>query len=638
MLNASALGKKSVRTPRAARSADPHRVGVTPAVLQNALRGLTDRNVARCRWKRVQRVVQIVEYASDAGKRMGVNGVHTCKSTMCPSCIRRWQRTRSEEIKQANDHWASKGLLTAFVTPTIRHNKGMDLGLMHALYRDAWGHMWSGRIGQQLAAELGGRPEGIRVFDWTFSVEHGWHAHMHVLLYLKRKHLNDLAPADVDAIDPASLIEPMDPAVASMKALESRLFERWTQSLKSSLDRFDRMTCRVLGVEPLNLCANLRLRRPGRGCGQHRDRPGKPRCSACYPDDGVLTECPHLRERAKRLFGSKKIPKGDSLEVAIRRVRDGLRSFVWSAVAPSPHFSTDTDGVARRVGLHAEWARSADDLGRYLVKMGLHTGKVAAELTCATDKLGRVGGDGLRHYSLWEVARIASDLRHPLCSAMRSAWSNLFWAKKGMQVAIFSDRKELGLGPDPFAVDGDVPERDPSETTRVMAQVEPDVWDANARLYRQGLIVTLETAYARGELETLPWLSPPPTWAHGIPCTTGPPETGPPKLNEWCFGWQSLEVEQSAERRGAAFFREALSDGESNERDQGLFKEELQYRLQQMGLIVSRQERAALKERLIASGTLVVGSDACRLLETRKQREARNGENETRADCEVETA
>lgn len=623
MLNASAPGKKSVRSPPAARSADPQRIGVTPAVIQHALRGLTDRNVARCRWKRVQPTVQIVEYASDTAKRMGVNGVHTCKSSMCAFCVRRIQRVRSDEIKRANDHWAEKRLPTAFVTPTSRHNRGMDLGMVHALYRDAWGHMWSGRAAAPLVAELGGKPEGCRTFDWTYSVEHGWHPHLHVILYMKAKSLVGLQYApDLDPFDPAELLQSVDPDVASMKALESRLFVRWTQSLKTSLDRMDRMTCRVLGLEPLNLTGNPFLRRPARGCGRRKARPGRPLCTACYPEDGEITECPHLRERAQRLFGCKKIPKGDSLELAIRRVRDSLRAFKWSAVEPSRHFCTNADGVARRVGLHAEWTRSADDLGRYLVKMGLHSGKMAAELACATDKLGRVGNDGLRHYSLWEVAHLASDLRHPQCSIFRSAWSQLFWAKKGMQVVIFSDRDKLGLGPDPLAGDGDVEERDPSETVRVMAQVMPDVWDANARLYKQGLIVTLETAYARGELETLPWLSPPSTWAHGIPSTTGPPETGPPKLNEWCFGWQSLEVEQQAERRGAAFFREALSDGDSKERDQGLFKEELQYRLQQMGLIVSSQERAELRAKLIASGQLT----------TREQRD--NERQQQARDCE----
>lgn len=635
MLNASAPGKKSVRTPRAARSADPQRIGVTPAVLQHALRGLTDRNVARCRWKRVQAKVQIVEYKSDAGKRMGVNGVHTCKSTMCPYCVRRWQRTRSGEIKQAIEFCEGEGQRVAFVTPTMRHNRGMDLGLVHALQRDAWGHMWSGRAGQELARELGGKPESIRGFDWTFSKEHRWHPHLHVLLFLKSDELA-LTPADVVAdpaeldMDPRELVRPagpeLAPDVAAMQALESRLFLRWTECLKASIDRFDRMTCRVLGVEPLNL-SGRGMKRVARGCGRHVDRPGKPRCSACYPDEGGATECPHLRERSQRLFGSKKIVKNDTLDLSIRRIRDALRKFVWSAVQPSPRFETDADGVSRRIGLHAEWARSADDLGRYLVKMGLHTGKIAGELACATEKLGRVGGDGLRHYALWEVARIASDLQQPDCSLFRSEWSHLFWAKKGMQVVIFSDRDELGLGPDPLAADGDVPEADPSETTRVMAQVEPDIWDANARLYRQGLIVTLETAYARGELETLPWLSPPPTWMHGLAATRAPPSTGPPKLNEWCFGWQSLEVEQAAERRGSTFYKQALSDEGPEERDQGLFKEELQYRLQQMGLIVSSRERDELRARLIAGGQLI----------TREQRDNER-QQQAGADCEAATA
>lgn len=637
MVNASAQGKKSVRSPRPAQ-AGPHRVGVTPALIQRALRGLTDRNLARCRCKRIAPTVQVVEYASDKAKRVGLLGVHTCKSSMCPSCVKRIQRVRSQEIAKVNDIHLAKGMLSAFVTPTTRHNRGMDLGLLHAVQRDAWGHMWSGRQGAPLAVELGGKPEGVRVFDWTYSVEHGWHPHLHVILYLQTTELMGLQPAPGFEF-PGSPSD--DPAVETMRALESRLFVRWCQSLRTSLDRMDRFCARVLGVEPINLTDNPFLRRPGRGCGQQKDRPGRPRCTACYPDDGILTECAHLRERAKRLFGSKKVPKGDPLDKSVRALRDQLCKFRWSALEPSPAFHTNAEGETRRIGLHAEWTRNADDLGSYLMKMGLHTGKMAAELACATDKLGRIGSDGLRHYSLWEVAHGASDLQHPHCSDFRAAWSQLFWAKKGMQVVLFSDRVALGLGPDPLLGDQEEAEedqeRDPSETIRVIGVVPPEVWDANARIHKQGFVATIETAYARGELESMPWLLPPPTWGHGIPSTTGPPETGPPKLNEWCHGWQSLEVEQAAEHRGRAFFSGALSGVEPKEPKERLFREELQERLQKMGVIVSRSEREAIRARLIVSGTLENEQHPGAFF-GRSHREHGNHGKETRADFTAATA
>jgi hypothetical protein len=468
--------------------------------------------------------VQLVEYAGKDGSRLSVQGVHTCKSPLCPFCSRKWQRTRSEEIKLAIDNWEGKQRKVLFATFTFKHHRGMKLALMHRLARDAFGHMWSGRDGQDFAEALGGKPESVRAHDRTWSFEHGWHPHIHALIFLRE----------------ASYTE---------AELEQQFFDRWVASLETSLGRFKRFAARVLSGE--------RCKHPES-------------CPCCFYGPLPLSvprerDCPSLVERARRVFGAKLLPRRESLRDAMVRIDRLLEAFTVSGITPE-RWKVNAKGEQVGLGVQVEWARSADRASTYLSKLGL-------ELT-NSDKLGHVGSDGIVRYGLWEVARLATRHKDPLRVPARRAWSELFRASFGTQTITFSSRDELGLAPDPYAEEGEPEEQDPSETSRLLGSIIDRDWDVLSKAQRHGLHVTLEAAWSAGVLGELPYVVAP-TWFQGMPSTHDPPERSPPRP-EW---WERNRADLAAEQRGRDLAARVASAMRSRNEDRSLFVEELRYKL-----------------------------------------------------------
>lgn len=174
------------------------------AHLANGLRGLMGRAQATCRLKRMQATVQLTEIhdRKTGDNRLSLSGTATCKSPLCPLCVPALMRVRTEEIKHAIDVWGAER--TWFATFTVRHNKRMHLMLLHRMLTLAFGNLFSGRAGQDLSRELGGptvrtrspflngedgppraqKPYSIRAHDRTWSERHGWHPHLHTLLFM----------------------------------------------------------------------------------------------------------------------------------------------------------------------------------------------------------------------------------------------------------------------------------------------------------------------------------------------------------------------------------------------------------------------------------------------------------------------
>lgn len=518
--------QEACSAPRATPRGGPEGTSFSPAGLARGLRGLMGRAQALCRLRRIQPTVQLVEYNTPESSRLVVQGVHTCKSPLCPLCAGKWQRTRSKEISQAIDFWGPKRVV--FVTLTMRHHRGMRLALMHRLLRDAFGHLWSGRLGQEAAEQCGGKPETVRGHDRTWSKRHGWHPHLHSLFFLQREGLSD-----------AELRELLD--------------QRWPESLGASLRRFRRLAKRILA---------------GAGCGRldcpvcmHAEDPGAIcQCNLCRSEAGLKhRECEHLRDRARRVFGAKLVPRHVPLVDAARQISQALKAFTEESIRPSLEH-----------GVQAERMRSKDKLPTYLSKLGL----LHLELT-SQSKLGKRGSDGELHYGVWEVARLATTHRHELRAAARSAWRDLFRSSFGTQTITFSDRKALGLGPDPYA-EGEPDEQAEEETSRCLFEIEGARWDALHKARNHGLLIELEQAHRNNTLETLPYVKDV-LEVHAQAVSRGPPERAPPA--EW---WVKLERETAAERRGAAVVGEAYRKATAPPVDQSLFQEELRHKLEEV--------------------------------------------------------
>lgn len=572
MLNGSAGGKVSVPESFDPGAASPAAVPDSSSPpsprfghIAALAGGLSDvwpasaRNQRTCRLRRISASVQILEYAAPGrAPRFGMSGTHTCKSRLCPFCAAKWQRVKAEEIGRALSNWNAAGPdRVCFATVTMRHHKGMSLALMHRLQRDAWGHLWSGRAGQDAALELGGKPETVRAHDGSWSDAFGWHPHLHCLVFLQR-----LGVSDVE--------------------LQTLLDERWPEALASSLRRMKRLVRRILagkrcrdkdcricaGLGPLQTTEQVREHDralAGRACPERGKGCGV--CDLTLDARRFPHECPTLRERATRVFGSKLIHRRRPLLDAVRDVSQLLKPFSEESIRPTLEH-----------GVRVERAAKPEAVSEYLVKLGLdYLSKVGLELAGA-GKLGRVVLHGMRpvvHYSLWEVAKLATVHGHPLRESARRAYRALFSATFGTQTVTFSSRERLGLGPDPYADGAEPPEEQSNETVRALCEIEAGLWDSLRLRRKHSLLVELAVAHERGVLASVPYVrSLAPT--HGDAVPRAPPNRGPPPEER---AKRRAERMLEAERRGGAVFSGAMSKLQQERGDNSLFREELRYML-----------------------------------------------------------
>jgi hypothetical protein len=193
-------------------------------------------------------------------------------------------------------------------------------------------------------------------------------------------------------------------------------------------------------------------------------------------------------------------------------------------------FTPENIQPTRAHGAFVERVRDTERLPKYLAKMGL-------ELASSLSKLGSEGTDGIMHFGLWEVARLACAHGHPLRVPARKAWRALFRATFGTQTITFSDREALGLPEDPYAEGAEPPEADPgsaerpAETTSVIGEIQSTVYRVLAGEREHGLLSELHDAYGRGELGALPYVEAPGEAGrllHRIPSSRGPPSTADP--------------------------------------------------------------------------------------------------------------
>jgi len=516
----SVIGRMSVHQRSDADAAPP--IG---AVLANGLRRLMGRGQYNCRLRRVAPTVQLKKYERFVDGRtrskVVVDGVATCKSRLCPMCVGKWERTRANEITQAVENWGS--FRTLFATFTQSHRRDMPLVLLHRMQRHAYGAMWSGRRGQAAARRLGGRPESVRSHDLTWSAENGFHPHLHCLLFLQ------------DRCD-------------NLEDMHRVLDRRWRESLVATLRSFKHLLFRI----QLRVTCRVEWRRVDGRLRRFVD------CEHCRR--GGDGQCPVWRERAVKMFSSKlfraknRDGSATTLIGEAQRVTRMLRNFTEANIQPS---------VAR--GVKLEQVRDEKGMGTYLAKLGA----MGFELASASTKrapvpgadawgLGHLGSDKrVRHYGLWELGRLCTIHGHPLRVVARRAWRDLFTATRGTQTITFSNREELGLGPDEYPDEPEVPNPEPEqlslgdgEFSSVLGTIAAGTWDHMARTQGHGLLVMIEHAHQLGLLERLPQVDPPIHFMAGTPSNRGPPERAPPPPTTA----ERDRAEREALERGQAFW------------------------------------------------------------------------------------
>jgi hypothetical protein len=111
-------------------------------------------------------------------------GVQTCGSIWaCPVCQAKIRNGRAIEISEFTAEWIRRGGEVYMVTLTAPHDLGMALSLLMALISNAFTAVIGGRAWVGLRDQLG-IAGTIRALEVTHG-EHGWHPHLHTLVYCR---------------------------------------------------------------------------------------------------------------------------------------------------------------------------------------------------------------------------------------------------------------------------------------------------------------------------------------------------------------------------------------------------------------------------------------------------------------------
>jgi hypothetical protein len=110
-------------------------------------------------------------------------GVQTCGSITCPNCGPKIGAKRREEITAAVDshrHWGGRVL---FGTLTLKHDRSQRHADLSDAISECW-HAATGGRGWARDRRAHGIIGSVRVWETTWTRQHGWHVHVHFLLFL----------------------------------------------------------------------------------------------------------------------------------------------------------------------------------------------------------------------------------------------------------------------------------------------------------------------------------------------------------------------------------------------------------------------------------------------------------------------
>jgi hypothetical protein len=121
------------------------------------------------------------------GERASWAGLETCGSVWaCPVCSARILAERGAELGSALDAWHADGGSVAMVTLTMRHGRGDTLASCWDALSDAWAAA-SGRSRGVRRAKIAAEVAGwVRRVEVTWGAAHGWHVHVHALVFLRK--------------------------------------------------------------------------------------------------------------------------------------------------------------------------------------------------------------------------------------------------------------------------------------------------------------------------------------------------------------------------------------------------------------------------------------------------------------------
>jgi hypothetical protein len=156
--------------------------------LRDALRALNTKRVGACGRRRIAREVEVVRRTStrdsgDTFQHAYYRGLLRCGSVWeCPVCAMQIRAERAGELTRAVEFWGPANV--AMLSLTVRHGLGDDLratrqGIAAAFQRLIRGVPW-----KRFCSKYG-LDHHVRALEITHGLRHGWHPHIHALLFLQ---------------------------------------------------------------------------------------------------------------------------------------------------------------------------------------------------------------------------------------------------------------------------------------------------------------------------------------------------------------------------------------------------------------------------------------------------------------------
>ena len=169
----SSLGKRGINQPTPLGSAATRRWE-----LLRVARSVTSRKSMRtCGLFASDGVVKVKQ--NERG-HASVTGVHTCGSKLCPVCQSRDAAAQLAKLERAASTLMDGSGCAVFVTLTLPHQHGDDLGELLDHLQAGWNASFSGR-GGKLWKDYG-RKHYLRALDYTHG-QNGHHPHYHAVFF-----------------------------------------------------------------------------------------------------------------------------------------------------------------------------------------------------------------------------------------------------------------------------------------------------------------------------------------------------------------------------------------------------------------------------------------------------------------------
>lgn len=124
-------------------------------------------------------------------------GVNTCGSVWtCPICAPIVQEVRRSEISMGMSSWLKEGGFVLMMTLTHPHEADLPLAEQLAMRKKAEQTFTNGATFKRFKENCE-RAGHIRSLECTWGIEHGWHPHTHVLLFVKNNPLEGMSAEEL---------------------------------------------------------------------------------------------------------------------------------------------------------------------------------------------------------------------------------------------------------------------------------------------------------------------------------------------------------------------------------------------------------------------------------------------------------